>query len=303
MGFLYFSNFNIRIVEKTGHEDFFSTSGKEILRIMSDTRFLSKDPVCVCADPFLFEHKGELHLFYEYQKKRYGRGEIHMRKTSDLKSWSSDKLVLKEDFHLSFPNVFEDGGNVYMLPETGADGSIRLYKAADDTLEHWEPARTIIRDGRMWSDSDIFRKDGRYYLYSSIHSRKAPEPHIFVSDSPEGEFRELPYSPLECDPSKARNAGRFFMYEDKLYRPAQDCAKGYGKQLSIFEITELGDSGYKEEMARGHILDRNDSFFKRGGHQFCPILYKGKWIVATDSKQRNYNLQENLAGIRRHLFK
>lgn len=303
MGFLYFSNFNIRIAEKTGREDFFSTSGKEVLRIMSDTRFLSKDPVCVCADPFLFEHKGELFLFYEYQKKRYGLGELHMRKTSDLKEWSSDKLVLKENFHLSFPNVFEDNGNIYMLPETGADGSIRLYKATDDSLEHWELSNTIIRDGRMWSDSDIVRKDGHYYLYSSIHSRKKPEPHIFVSDSPEGEFRELSYSPLESDPAKARNAGRFFSYDGKLFRPAQDCSKGYGKQLSILEIKKMDENGYYEEMSHAHILDKTDKFFRRGGHQFCPVNFNGKWIIATDAKQRNYNLRENLAGIRRHLFK
>ncbi len=303
MGFLYFSSFSIRIAAKTEQDEFFSTSGEEILRIMPDTRLFAKDPVCVCADPFLFEHKGELFLFYEYQKKRYGKGELHMRKTSDLKNWTPDKAVLKEDFHLSFPNVFEDNGSVYMLPETGADGSIRLYKAKDDTLEHWEPAQTIIRDGRMWSDSDIVKKDGHCYLYSSIHSRKHPEPHIFIADSPEGVFHEPPYSPLECDASKARNAGRFFNYEGKMYRPAQDCSKGYGKQISILEVNELNECGYKEEMSRRHILDRSGGFYKRGGHQFCPIFYKGKWIIATDAKLRNYNLRENLAGICRHLFR
>lgn len=303
MGFLYISSFNIRIVEKTGDEDFFSTKGKEILRIMSDTRLFAKDPVCICADPFLFVRNGELYLFYEYQKKRYGKGELHMRKTSDLKTWSPDKLVLKEDFHLSFPNVFEDGGNVYMIPETGADGSIRLYKAEDDSLEHWKLERTILKDGRMWSDSDIIKKDGHYYLYSSIHNRKAPQPHLFVAESLPGEFRELPCSPLESDPSKARNAGRVFSYEGKLYRPAQDCSKGYGKQLSILEITRLEDGQYKEEMSHQHILDSEGPFYKRGGHQFCPVCFNGKWIIATDAKQRNYNIRENLAGLTRHLFK
>jgi len=303
MGFLYFSNFNVNLVEKTGDEDFFSTRGKSVYKMMSDTGLLTKDPVCVLADPFLFEKDGILYLFYECQVKRYGHGDLRMRKTTDLKHWSDEVCVLKEDFHLSFPNVFEDNGEVYMIPETGADGSIRLYKAVDDSLEKWVPFRYIIKDGHCWADSSIVIKDGRYYLFSNIHSRKTPEAHIFVSDSLDGEFVEHPCSPYSKSASDARNAGRLFVHEGKLYRPVQDCSKGYGKQLSIMEVKELGPDSYKEECFREHILDKSNAFYKRGGHHFCPITYKGRILVATDGKQRNYNIRENLNGYCHHIRK
>jgi len=303
MGFLYFSNFNIRVLEKNSEEDFFSTKGKCLKTLMSDSRLFSKDPVCILADPFLFERNGVLYLFYEYQKKRYGRGELRMRKTVDLKHWSDEVVVLRENFHLSFPNVFEDGGEVYMIPETGADGSIRLYKALDDSLEKWTLFRTMINDGRTWADSDIFIKDGKYYLFSSIYSRKAPQAHIFVADSLNGSFVEHPCSPFSSDLSNARNAGRIFCYEGKLFRPVQDNTNGYGKQVSIMAIDELSPETYRESLWREHILDKTDAFYKRGGHQFCPIVYKGRLIVATDGKQRNYNIRENLNGYCHHLCK
>ena len=37
-------------------------------------------------------------------------------------------VVLEENFHLSFPFVFEDSGNLYMIPETAENQQIRLYE-------------------------------------------------------------------------------------------------------------------------------------------------------------------------------
>ena len=359
MGFLYFSSFNIKLIEKSENleaivkreaigkrekieaigesetieenEDFFSTRGKCVKKLMADTGLFKKDPVCILADPFLFKKNvdnntvnsaensaenstensaennaaecEELFLFYEYQCKRYGRGELRMRKTSDLEHWSEEMTVLKEDFHLSFPNVFEDNGEYYMIPETGADGSIRLYKATDSSLTSFTPYRTIIKDGRKWADSDIVRKDGKYYLFTSIYSRKAPEARLFVADSLDGEFKEHPCSPFSTNPANARNAGRIFEHDGRLFRPVQDNTKGYGKQLSIMEITALSPDKYSETLHREHILDANDKFYKRGGHQFCPITFAGRTIIATDGKQRNYNIRENINGYCHHLRK
>lgn len=303
MGFLYFNNFNIKIIEKKSSEEFFSTSGKCIKTLMSDTHIFHKNPVCILADPFLFEQSGFLYLFYEFQQGRYGRGEIRMRKTEDLEHWSDEATVLRENFHLSFPNVFEDHGDFYMIPETSHDGSIRLYKASGGDLEHWSLYRTILKNGKAWSDSDIYFKDGKYYLFSCVYSRKRTQAHLFVSDSLDGDFSEHPCSPYSYDVSCARNAGRIFSYNGDLFRPAQDNTKGYGKQLSIMRIDEIGPDIYRESLYRKHILNLSDPFYKRGGHQFCPLTFKGRMIIATDGKQRNYNIREGINGYRNHICK
>ncbi|MCQ2159169.1 MAG: glycosyl transferase [Bacteroidales bacterium] len=303
MGFLYFKGFGTSVIEKHDNDAFFSTRGETLLRLEPDSGLFGKDPVCIKADPFLFVRGGELFLFYEYQKKRYGKGEIWMRKTADLEHWSEDIRVLKEDFHLSFPNVFEDGGRVYMIPETGEDGSIRLYEASDDSLEHWKFVGCLVSDGRMWADSDIRVKDGKYYLFSSIYSRKYFEAHLLVSDSLLGDYAEHPSSPFSTDKSCARNAGRLFEYNGELYRPVQNCSKGYGKQLSIMKVGCLSPDRYEESLCAENIVDTDIAFYKRGGHQFCPVSFKGRTIVATDAIKRIYNILENLNGYCHHLCK
>ena len=309
MGLGYFNSFSIRLLEKSPGDEFFSTRGKPLAEFKAQTRFRGKNPVCILADPFLLKSDGEWLLFYESQTRRYGKGELHMRRSPDGINWSGEKVVLREDFHLSFPNVFKDGGRTYMIPETGADGSIRLYEAVDDTLGRWTLVRKIISDGRPWADSDIVCRDGKYYLLTCVHSRKAPEARLFVADSLEGEFREHPCSPFSTDPACARNAGRLFEHEGRLYRPVQDCSHGYGKQISIMEVTALTPTEYSERLAFEHILDSADPFYKRGGHQFCPVEVTagdaagcGRALVATDAKVRNYNFRENLAGYVRHIF-
>lgn len=303
MALFYFYNFNIRILEKGADDSFFSTTGKVVKDFMSDAGFWSKCPVSILADPFLVVKDDTLFLFYECLCGYRGKGDLRMRKTSDLEHWSEEKTVLSEDFHLSFPNVFEYQGEYYMLPETGADGSIRLYKADDGTLEKWSYVRDLIKDGRMWADSTLLVKDGTCYLFSSIHSTQKPEAHLFVADSLNGEFIEHPASPYDTSLASARNAGRIFEYQGKLYRPVQDCSKGYGKQMSIMAIDEICREHYREHLFCEHILDKRDGFYLRGGHQFCPVIFKGRSLIATDAKQRNYNIRDRFNGHRNNICK
>ena len=298
MGLFYNYNFNIRLVEKTPGTEMFSSRGKVLKELRSDTALFKREPVCVLADPFLLEKDGWLHLFYECQIRHRGKGVLRMIRTKDLESWTEPVTVLEEPFHLSFPNVFEDNGRYYMLPETGADGSIRLYSSED--LVHWTLYRVILQDGRQWADSTIVAKDGKYFLISSVYnSFKDIRMHVFVSDSLDGEFRELPCSPVDADSSCARNAGSVFSFEGLLYRPAQDCSEGYGKNMSIMEITNLSAESYEERPAARLILDKTDGFFRRGGHQFNPVVFRGRTIVALDGKQRNYNIIDKLRSFRK----
>ena len=93
-------------------------------------------PVITQADPFLFVRGDELYLFFEHQRAGES-GRIAMMKTRDLQTWTEPVSVLQEPFHLSFPHVFEDGGKVYMIPETQAADSVRLYCADGNDLSHF----------------------------------------------------------------------------------------------------------------------------------------------------------------------
>jgi len=291
-------NFNIRVLEKRETDSFFSTEGDAILDIKSDTSLVKVDAPSIIADPFLFAKGEELFLFYEHQDKWIGgKGRLCMRKTKDLIDWTDEVDVLVEPFHLSYPFVFEDNGMVYMLPVTGNDNSIRLYVAKEDSLTKWELVKKIVDDGLPWKDSVIYKKDGYYYLFTSHNVNHQQEQHLFVANDLMGPYTEHPMSPIYTGADGGRNAGSIIEYEGSIYRPAQVCIRSYGEQTSIMRIETLSPTEYKETLHKKNIVDTQNKTFREGGHQFNPIQFKGKWIVATDNRKKNYNLVETFRKI------
>ena len=66
----------------------------------------------------------------------------------------------------------------------------------------------------------------------------------------------------------------------------------YGEQTSIMEIETLTPTEYKETLFKKDIIDTTLPPYKEGGHQWNPVAFKGKRIVATDYKEKNYNIVE-----------
>ena len=155
---LYLINFSIRVFETPISSPFFSLDeGCTVLSIKSDTSLFNPDASVILADPFLFVKDDTLYLFYEHLNKWFGKGRICMRYTRDMITWSEEMDVLVEPFHLSFPYVFEDSGKIFMLPETGANHSISLYEAEDETLTRWRLSKKLIEGDDPWYDSVIFK--------------------------------------------------------------------------------------------------------------------------------------------------
>lgn len=290
---LFVRNFNICILDKSEEDSFFSTEGKPILEIRSDTSLFNANAPSIIADPFLFVHNEELFLFYEHQDKWIGgKGRICMRKTKDLKNWTPEVDVLNEPFHLSFPWVFEEDGKVYMMPEAGGSRSIRIYQADDDNLAKWSLCRIIMEDEQPWTDSVIYKEDGVYFLFTSHDTHSKQTQHLFISNGLFGPYKEHPSSPIYEGKDGGRNAGCIIEYKGGLYRPVQVCLKSYGEQTSIMKINRLTPTEYKESLYKENIVNTSLTTFRDGGHQFHSVVFKGRTIVATDYRIKNYNLIE-----------
>ena len=301
---LFIVNFSIRVFESLPDSPLFSMEGsKTVLNIKSDTSLFNPNASVILADPFLFVKDGTLYLFYEHLNKWFGTGRICMRSTKDLKIWTDEVDVLVEPFHLSFPFVFEDDGKVYMLPETGGDKSIRLYEAEDDTLTKWRLVKKLMEGEEPWYDTVIHKKDGKYYLFTGHDDNVQQEQHVFVADSLKGPYKEHPMSPIYKGRDGGRNAGSIIEQNGDLYRPVQVCVNGYGEQTSVMKIETLTPTDYKEVLYKKNIIDTNIPPYKRGGHQWNPVEFLGKRIVATDYREKNYNLVESVRKIKRRLQK
>ena len=78
------------------------------------------------ADPFIINANGSWYMFFEVLEKSPDRGLISYAVSEDGISWNYGGVVLREQFHLSYPYVFEWNGDYYLIPETVEAESVRL---------------------------------------------------------------------------------------------------------------------------------------------------------------------------------
>lgn len=290
---IYINNFSIRVFKMPTTAPLFSMEGGQtVLNIKSDKKLFNTNASVILADPFLFVYNDTLYLFYEHLTRWFGTGRICMRSTRDLKSWTDEIEVLSEPFHLSFPNVFEENGKVYMLPETGEDKSITLYEAVDDTLSNWRKVKKLMEGGEPWYDSAIYKKDNKWYLFTGKDDNTQQVQHLFISDSLLGPYEEHPKSPIALGRDCGRNAGTIIEHHGELFRPVQVCVNSYGEQTNVMEIMAIDPLQYKEVLHKKNIINTLQKPYKYGGHQWSSVVFCGSRIVATDYRVHNYNLVE-----------
>lgn len=287
------------------------TSGKHTLRRQdAGSKLDIHDPKVINADPFLFVKDERLFLFYEETTYRRPGGRLMMVSTTDLKCWSEPVQISSEDnLHFSFPNVFEDDGEVYMIPETGWVGEIRLYKAVDKGLTQFEIDTVLMRREQKddnvifdYADNVLYKKDGIYYLFTSILDKDGYRLLLYSSPALRGPYTEHPSSPVCHSHKYGRNAGSLIKYEDRLLRPTQDCTHTYGGQVNLMEITCMNSEKYEETVFAENVLPQSDSFYHEGGHQLNYVEFNGRKIVATDAKRnRGFPLLRVVDKIKRTL--
>lgn len=272
---------------------FIEKDKKTILRILPGSKLSIINPIKIEADPFLFVFKDRLYLFYEDQTYFNKGGNINMTSTDDLKHWTKPISILNDEgTHFSFPYVFEDNGSVYMIPETGWSGTIRLYKAADDTLTKFYFVRNLFERKKRpegvifdYADNVLYKKDGVYYLFTSLLDDKGYYLQLYTSHSLEGPYELHPATPLQYNKKYGRNGGSLIERGNQLFRVAQDCSETYGGDIHLMEITELSPSKYSERIYAEYLMRKDLPFYKQGGHQLNFAEFKGYIIVATDAKK------------------
>ncbi|KAL8533238.1 hypothetical protein ACS0TY_009571 [Phlomoides rotata] len=242
------------------------------------------------ADPFLYVQGNILYLFYETKNSITMQGDIGVARSIDKgATWQQLGIALDEDWHLSYPYIFEYKGNIYMMPEGSAKGDLRLYRAIDFPLK-WTLEKVIMK--RPLVDSFMIPHEGKYWLFGSDHSgigtKKNGQLEIWYSNSPLGPWRSHKKNPIyNTDKSMgARNGGRPFVYKGSLYRVGQDCGETYGHRTRVFKVTVLTTSEFKEVEVSLEIgksdKGRNAWNGARGHHIDAQQLSSGEWIAVLD---------------------
>ena len=199
------------------------------------------------ADPFPIERGGRYYIFFEEFMFATGRAHINVVEVHRDGSQSEPVKVLQRPYHLSYPLLIEDGGELYMLPESGANRTVEIYRCARFPDE-WRLEKVLLR-GAPFVDATLHRTADAWWMFVNAGADGAElhdELHIYTADSLLGEWRPHAANPVKSDVRSARPAGRLYESGGALYRPAQICAPLYGTGISINRVLRLNSEEYVE---------------------------------------------------------
>lgn len=200
------------------------------------------------ADPFLMERGGKTYLFLEDYYYHEGRAVISYCEIGADGTPGPVKEVLRRPYHLSYPFLLEEGGEIYMIPETKGNRTVEMYRAAQFP-EAWTLDTVLMKD--LYAvDATIYKEGGRYWMFTGTSNgmySNSDELSLFFSDSLRGPWQPHPCNPIVSDVRRARPAGALFRdAQGRLIRPAQDCARAYGYATVFCEIVKLSETEYEE---------------------------------------------------------
>ena len=210
-------------------------------------RWLLDDRRRYFADPFVFEQGGVAYVFCEEYPYATSKGVISVFALDDEGVPSPPCVVLERPYHLSYPFVFRHDGAIWMIPESGQNRTLELYRA-DPFPFRWTFDRVLL-SGVEIADATPFAWNGDWWLSATggeTAGASWDRLSFYRGSSPLGPWTPTFDGPALIDASAARPAGRVFEHEGALLRPAQDCRAGYGAGLAFCRIDTLAPGAFRQ---------------------------------------------------------
>ena len=165
-----------------------------------------------------------------------GKGRIEVCELHEDGTIDAWQPALEEDFHLSFPTVFDWNGEIWMLPETGSDHSLRLYRCRAFPAE-WELVQRFATDEEL---CDAILLDRRAEALTILCSETKPDNQLYVryrrytlrhavqesaALPPQGPFELVPDETYNLQHRDfdlvSRNAGPSLCWGEQIIHPTQ----------------------------------------------------------------------------------
>lgn len=224
------------------------------------------------ADPFPIARDGRHYIFFEDYSYRLQKGIISYVEIGADGPVGPVRPVLEEPWHLSYPLLVEQDGNLFMIPEASSNREVAIYRA-ERFPDRWVSEGALI-SGSTISDATPVHHGGRWFMFASESKDGGSYSDtlaIFMADRLLGPWSPHPANPILVDPHGARPAGPCVMRDGKLWRVTQSCEGGYGSALCVAEVMRLDESGF-EQVVRTII--RNDKSWP--GHRLHTLTRWGR---------------------------
>tara|TARA_B100000900_G_C20600602_1_gene725387 strand:+ start:2043 stop:3692 length:1650 start_codon:yes stop_codon:yes gene_type:complete len=201
------------------------------------------------ADPFIVTYKNEDYVFFENYQYSRKKGKISCGKLVN-NNLTEIIDVLDKDYHLSYPSVFIEKEEFFMIPETNQNKRLEIYKCVSFP-DKWELYSSAF-EGEEIVDCNYYKDEmDQQWLFLNKklqNSDGCSDLYIYLIDSLRlNSIKPHFENPVITNSNLARNAGPIFKYRHKIYRPSQINNEGiYGRGLNINEILKLNIEEYKE---------------------------------------------------------
>jgi len=210
-------------------------------------RLLPDDGARFFADPFPWDMGDHTLLFVEEYPYATGRGILSVCEIDAAGRVSAPRPILEQDCHLSYPQIFERDGRMWMVPETSGRRTVELWRA-ERFPDDWRLHAVLLADVDL-ADATLEEIDGTWWMFGTARcpwGSSWDALHIYMAPSLEGPWTPLSPDPIVVDVRGARPGGRLLRDETGWLRPVQDSSRDYGCGLALTRIDRLDAGGFAE---------------------------------------------------------
>ena len=223
------------------------------------------------ADPFGIKAENNgIYVFYEKFPFGSNKGLIEtVFFDVSLKKWGKPKTVIKENYHLSYPYIIKDKGEIYIIPESYQKNEVGIYKC-NNFPDSWTYLKPLI--GNLKGiDSTPFEFNGKWWMFSSIKDKNPKQNlNLFFSDGLKEKWTPHPLNPVKTNITSARCAGTIFTFKNILYRPSMDYSEKIEGKITLNKIIKLSETEFEEVFVK-QITPPTESEFRDKIHTLSEL--------------------------------
>ena len=199
------------------------------------------------ADPFGIFFNGDLYILCEKFMYTKGIGQLTSIRITQDGIVEEQELDLHFSFHTAYPFLFCYDNHVYCVPETSLCSEVRLYRASKFPTK-WEYMCSPIRGIRA-VDVTVFHYNALWWMwFTDGTTGPNSDLYLWYSEHLFSKWIPHPSNPIKRCSFSSRSAGTPYVYNGRLFRPAQDCSRRYGAAITVNEITVLDTARYEEKI-------------------------------------------------------
>ncbi|HTZ21965.1 MAG TPA: hypothetical protein VMC06_13860 [Opitutaceae bacterium] len=213
------------------------------------------------ADPFPWMHEGQPWLFVEEFRYWENAGRLVALPLTDEAVARVARPLRVAGGHLSFPFLFEHGGELFLLPESSQARTVDLY-GCEQFPDRWRLRRRLLADVDA-ADSILVRHADRWWLFTAVRDRGAQPRHLAIfhtDDLLAGEWQPHPVNAGKLYADRPYGTGRCAggivrLADGTLLRPVHWNQRHYGEGTRLMRIAALTPDVFSEsEFTNEHPL-------------------------------------------------